>query len=82
VSTGFRCVVIHVKHSVASCVAWYRDKKRDDPACRRCPIGAEHAAGREPATWPNGMPIERGIALVRHDTIPPRRRRRRRLPAA
>lgn len=72
---GFRCVVLHVKHSVESCVGMHR--KGDNPSCRRCPIGAEHALGLTPERWPaerGGAPIER-LEVVAFDRIPARRKR-------
>lgn len=72
---GFRCVVIHVKHSVTSCVA--RHEARVDPLCKGCPVGAAHAAGRLPTHWPperGGGPVVR-LEVVPFDRIPPRRRR-------
>ncbi len=74
----FRCTVIHVKHSVSSCVA--RHRKGEDPSCRRCPVGKAHAKGDLPEHWPTGAPIERDVVVVPVCRIPSRRRRR--VPAA
>jgi len=79
---GFKCEVIHTKHTVESCVA--RHRKREDPCCRRCPVGVEHAAGKLPTHWPperGGAPIVR-LPIVPFDRIPSRRRRTRPPPAA
>ncbi len=71
----FKCVALHVKLSVEACSATY--EKRENPVCRRCEVGAEHARGRTPERWPEsrgGGAIER-TALERFDRIPPRIRR-------
>lgn len=72
---GFRCLPLSVKHSVESCAE--RHRKGEDPVCRRCPVGAEHADGKTPERWPaerGGGPIER-LEVVAFDRIPSRRRR-------
>lgn len=71
----FRCIVIHVKHSTTSCAARYRSGI--DPSCRACPIGKEHAAGKLPETWSNGVPIDRSVDVQPFDRIPSRRKRPR-----
>lgn len=76
---SFVCIALHVRHSVGSCVL--RFKKGDDPVCRRCPIGAEHAKGKLPTHWPENRgskPIVR-LEVIPFDRIPARRRR---IPAA
>lgn len=73
---GFECIAIHVRHSVASCVA--RHRKREDPVCATCSVGAEHAAGSLPTHWPEsrGGGLIVRLTIVPFDRIPGRRKRK------
>ncbi len=72
----FTCVVLNVRLTRSGCGAAHKragkgalrvglsNSNRASPACRDCAIGAAHARGQQPASWPDGAPIATDTCIV------------------
>ncbi len=62
---AFRCEPYTSRLTVDACAGRHREPTLQRRTCRTCPVGKAHAAGKQPTSWPDGAPIQRGTLEVR-----------------